>query len=60
MIRQVWGPLVDLVGAGGYRAFTVGDWFLMKYANLLVYLVIAGLFVVGMFVPLPERKDRGR
>lgn len=60
MIHQLWGPLANLVGDGSYRALTVGDWFAMKYANLAVYLLIAALFVVGMFVGLPERKKRSK
>jgi len=35
MNHQLWGPLISLVGGGGgYRAITVGGWFVMKYANI--------------------------
>ena len=56
MINQLWGPLIDLVGDGGYKALTIGDWFLMKYANIVMYVIIAALFLGGMFINLPERK----
>lgn len=55
MIHQWWGPLVNLVGDGGYRAVTVGDWFVMKYANVLMYLAIGVLFTASMFLHLPEQ-----
>jgi len=55
VIHQVWGPLVNLVGDGGYRALRIGGWFVMKYSNIVMYVIIAGLFVLGMFVGLPER-----
>ena len=54
MIHQWWGPLVNLVGDGGYRAVTIGDWFVMKYANVLMYLAIAALFTASIFLHLPE------
>ena len=55
MINQLWGPLVDLVGDGGYSAWTIGDWFVMKYANIIVYVVIAVLFIAAMFINIPDR-----
>ena len=54
MINQMWGPFVDLTGDGGYQAATMGDWFVMKYANIVMFVAVATLFVVGMFVHLPE------
>ena len=54
VIHQLWGPFVDLVGGGGYRALTFGSWFVMKYANVLVFVVVAVLFTVSMFLHLPE------
>ena len=54
MIHQLWGPLVNLVGDGGYRALTAGDWFVMKYANVLMYVAVAVLFTASMFLHLPE------
>lgn len=56
MIEQLWGTLFNLVGDGGYGALTVGGWFLMKYANIVMYGIVAVLFVVGMLVDLPERR----
>jgi len=43
-----------LVGDGGYRALTSGDWFVMKYANVLMYVAVAVLFTASMFLHLPE------
>jgi len=57
VINQLWGPLIDLVGDGGYRAWTIGDWFVMKYGNLVLFIIIAVLFLAGMFINLPEKKD---
>lgn len=54
MIHQLWGPFVDLVGGGGYQALTFGSWFVMKYANVLMFVVVALLFTVSMFLHLPE------
>ena len=56
MINQLWGPLINLVGDGGYRAWTIGGWFVMKYANLVLFILIAVLFLGGMFINLPEKK----
>ncbi len=52
MNHQLWGPLISLVGDGGYRAITVGGWFVMKYANIAAYLVVAVVFVTAMFLNL--------
>lgn len=60
MINQLWGPLINLVGDGGYKAWTIGDWFMMKYANIVVYLIIAVLFVVAMFVNLPQHEKKSK
>ena len=32
MINQLFGPVFDLVGDGGYKAFTF-SWFTLKYGN---------------------------
>ena len=56
VIKQFWGPVVNLVRDGGYAAWTIGDWFVMKYANVAIYLLIAALFIVGMVIDLPERR----
>lgn len=57
MIHQLWGPLINLVGDGGYRAWTIGDWFLMKYSNVVSIIIIAALFFGGMFINLREGKQ---
>ena len=54
MIHQLWGPVVNLVGDGGYQALTLGGWFVMKYANVLMYVAIAVLFTASMLLHLPE------
>lgn len=53
MIDQLWGPVFNLVGEGGYRALTFGDWFVMKYSNVVMFVVAAAVFVIGAFVNLP-------
>lgn len=58
MTHQVWGPFVNLVGNGGYRAWTIGEWFVLKYSNLLMFLLVALLFIIGMFIHLPEQNDQ--
>jgi hypothetical protein len=57
VINQIWGPLINLVGDGGYVAWTIGDWFLMKWGNIAMFVLIAILFFAGMFINLPEKKD---
>ena len=56
MINQLWGPLFDLTGDGGYKAWTIGDWFSMKYANIVVIVLIAVIFLAAMFINIPDRK----
>ena len=56
MINQLWGPLFDLTGDGGYKAWTIGDWFVMKYANIVVIAIIAVIFLAAMFINIPDRK----
>jgi len=58
VINQLWGPLVDLVGDGGYQAWTIGDWFVMKYANIIMYALIAVLFLAAMFINIPDRSAK--
>jgi len=55
MIHQLWGPLFDLVGDGGYHAFTF-SWFFLKVANVIEIILVVVIFVVGMFVNLPGGK----
>ena len=56
MINQLWGPVFDLTGDGGYKAWTIGDWFVMKYANIVVIAIIAIIFIAAMFINIPDRK----
>jgi hypothetical protein len=60
VINQLWGPLFDLSRGGGFKAWTIGDWFTMKYANLAVYALIAIVFLVAMFINIPDRKAAAR
>ena len=58
MIIQLWGPVFDLIGEGGFKAFTF-SWFTLKYANVIEMALVVLLFVVGMFVNLPGGKVKG-
>jgi hypothetical protein len=55
MINQLLGPVFDLVGDGGYKAFTF-SWFTLKYGNVIEMVLVVLIFVVGMFINLPSRK----
>ena len=55
MIVQLWGPVFDLVGDGGFKAFTF-SWFTLKYGNVIEMILVVLIFVVGMFVNLPGGK----
>lgn len=57
MIQQLLGPVVDFVRAGGFRAWSIGDWFFVKYANVAVVLLVAVVFLVGIWVNLPEHLE---
>ena len=59
MIHQFLGPALDLVGRGGFSAWKVGDWLVVKYGNLVLMVLVAILFLIGMFLHLPEAADRG-
>ena len=59
MINQLWGPVWDLVGNGGFKAFTF-SWFTLKYANVIEMILVVLIFVVGMFVNLPGGKAATR
>ncbi len=52
MIYQLWGPVFDLVGNGGYHAFTF-SWFFLKVANVIEMILVVVIFVAGMFINLP-------
>ena len=55
MIVQLWGPMFDLVGDGGFKAFTF-SWFTLKYGNVIEMILVVLIFVVGMFINLPGGK----
>jgi hypothetical protein len=55
MINQLWGPVFDLVGNGGFNAWTF-SWFTLKYANVIEMILVVLIFVAGMFINLPTRK----
>jgi len=55
MIVQLWGPVFDLVGNGGFKAFTF-SWFTLKYGNVIEMILVVLIFVVGMFINLPSGK----
>jgi hypothetical protein len=59
MIVQLWGPVFDLVGDGGFKAFTF-SWFTLKYGNVIEMILVVLIFVVGMFVNLPGGKAETR
>ena len=53
--RSVVGPVFDLVGDGGFKAFTF-SWFTLKYGNVIEIILVVLIFVVGMFINLPGGK----
>lgn len=55
MIDQLWGPVFDLVGDGGFSA-AVFSWFTLKVGNIIEMVLVVLLFVGGMFVNLPGGK----
>jgi len=55
MIHQLWGPVFDLVGDGGFTAWTF-SWFFLKIGNLIEMILVVLIFVVGMFINLPGGK----
>ncbi len=55
MIHQLWGPVFDLVGDGGFTAWTF-SWFFLKVGNVIEMILVVLIFVVGMFINLPGRK----
>ena len=55
MIQPLWGPVFDLVGNGGYHAFTF-SWFFLKVANVIEMILVVVIFVAGMFINLPGGK----
>lgn len=59
MVNQLWGPFVNLVGDGGFKAFS-HSWVFVKAGNLIEILLVVALFVGGMFVNLPAGKGSTR
>lgn len=59
MIQQLLGPVVNLVGRGGYGAWTIGSWFFLKYSNLVILVLVALLFLLGVFLQLPTGDETG-
>ena len=60
MIVQLWGPVFDLVGDGGFKAFTF-SWFTLKYGNVIEMILVVLIFIAGMFINLPGGKaETGR
>jgi len=60
MIVQLWGPVFDLVGDGGFKAFTF-SWFTLKYGNVIEMILVVLIFIAGMFINLPGgRAETGR
>jgi hypothetical protein len=57
MINQLWGPVFDLVGNGGFNAWTF-SWFTLKYANVIEMILVVLIFVAGMFINLPTGRVR--
>lgn len=53
VIHQILGPVLNLVGDGGFRAWTIGSWFFLKYSNLVVMSLVGLLFLIGVFLQLP-------
>jgi hypothetical protein len=55
MINQLWGPVFDLMGDGGFHATTF-SWFTLKIGNLIEVILVALVFTAGLFVKLPGGK----
>ncbi|MEY9848681.1 hypothetical protein [Streptacidiphilus sp. MAP5-3] len=55
MLNQLWGPVFDLVGEGGFHAATF-SWFTLKAANLVEMGLVVLIFIAGLFIKLPGGK----
>lgn len=55
MIHQLWGAVFNLVGNGGFTAWTF-SWFTLKIGNLIEMILVVLIFVAGMFINLPGGK----
>jgi hypothetical protein len=52
MINQLWGPVFNLTGDGGFRSLSHA-WLFVKTSNLIEILLVIILFIGGMFIHLP-------
>jgi hypothetical protein len=52
MIVQLWGPVFDLIGNGGFHAITF-SWFTLKIGNVIEMILVVLIFLAGMFINLP-------
>jgi hypothetical protein len=59
VIHQLWGPVWDLVGDGGFASVSFG-WVLIKIPNLIEIILVVVLFVAGLFINLPDRSRASR
>lgn len=57
MINQLLGPVFNLIGDGGFGAWRIGTWFVLKYANLVMFVVVAALFGLGLVLNFPDRTE---
>jgi hypothetical protein len=57
MVHQLWGPVFDLVGDGGFTAWTF-SWFFLKIGNLIEMILVVLIFLIGMFINLPSGKAK--
>lgn len=55
MINQLWGPVFDLVGDGGFHAATF-SWFTLKVGNLVEVILVVLIFIAGLFIRIPGGK----
>jgi len=55
MLHQLWGPVFDLVGDGGFKAWTF-SWFTLKIGNVIEMALVVVIFLAGMFINLPGGK----
>ena len=57
MLHQLWGPVFDLVGDGGFTAW-IFSWFFLKIGNLIEMILVVLIFLIGMFINLPGGKAK--
>lgn len=56
MLNQLWGPVFDLVGGGGFHAATF-SWFTLKVGNIVEMALVVLIFIAGLFVRIPSGKS---